>query len=1343
MGGSSKGGGGGSQVVGYRYRMGLHFGLCHGPVDELKQIVIGDRAAWSGSVTSNATITINSPELFGGDKKEGGVSGALDVLMGGAGQAVNAYLTSKAGSPMPAFRGILSAVFNGGLITSNNPYVKPWAFDIKRITQGWSTGAAWYSAKADISGNMNPAHILYQCLTDTSWGMGYPASAIDSASFTTAADALYTEGFGLSILWNQQNKIEEFIQDVLNHIAGVLGVRADTGTFALKLIRGDYDRNTLALYDGSNVISASDYQRQAWGETTNEIAVVYIDPATFKETSITVQDLANINTQGGVVAQTRKYMGIRSANIAKRVAMRDLLALSTPLARVKLTVNRKAWGVLPGDVFRLTWPDYGISDVVYRVLEVNKGTLQNGEIVIDAVEDIFGLPTNAYIAEQPGQWTEPTQSPQALANSIAIEATYWDVVRTVASADIAYLTAGYGFGMLMAARGPSYHQNLLLSQSADDVTFTDVGGGEFSPSGTLAQSINQITTSISISGASDLDKVVLAENGGYAYIGDECVSITSIDASTGAATIGRGVLDTTPKSHNAGDRIYFYVPGVATDPTERTSGETVYYRPRPRTGLGVLPVGSAASKTLVLGNRATRPYPPGNFKVDGQYYPANITGPEINITWSHRDRLAQTASLVPHTTGNIGPEAGTTYRVRVYDGATLKRTYDMAGTVTAWSYPTDHDVADGGIVAPRITVHSVRDGLESFKAAEHTFTRTFTNGHTVTTETPPATPILTATAQDFSILLSWLFGDSRTNIAHTEIIVADVPDMSKAQVLRYENYPGQEYLHEIGTVMAYKWYWARTTDSNGMVSAWSNMVSARALTATPEKMLSDINALLTSPSTPNTIQLLSDRFSIVAPDGTKTPFAVVETSPGVWSVLLNSNVQIGGNVDIANLKTGSLPNDVIMRLGGGVIELDGAGEIRVFKDLQANADFVRLSSGEIRFLMYKNGAYQTYNFLSRLEAGAANSGNVVSIPGYWKTQPRVMVSPSLVQMYSPTYSAQGQSIRCQASSLVETTPGSGQWQFTASATLELSANTGNTTVGATSGDQSSDTFTSVTYTTLANCESVTANMRIRSKRGNGLSQYYYRKYRTRIDHSTDGVSWTLGTFSSYQDIGAVLDTYVSWQQVKTFPSAGTWKFRVVIEWADKDGSVFGAISYNYSSETLQSLAVSTNDLTANSNSVNNTHQITLPASTLNPTWEIYQLSYTWEHAWTHSSAWSDGGGHPYGSSSYTFSNGDYYSYSSPAANSLAYTAKSLTITGSSLAYDQNKLSCAKTATIGSPYSCTARTQFRNSQCVVYRRTPQANSTIAVNTFAFDNYGYSLSAAQVLASGTLNWLAIGE
>lgn len=85
---SSKGGGG-DQIIGYRYFMAILMGLCRGPVDEVTEIKVGGRTAWSGSVTGNTTVNVASGNLFGGDDKEGGIEGPLFVAMGASDQVLD------------------------------------------------------------------------------------------------------------------------------------------------------------------------------------------------------------------------------------------------------------------------------------------------------------------------------------------------------------------------------------------------------------------------------------------------------------------------------------------------------------------------------------------------------------------------------------------------------------------------------------------------------------------------------------------------------------------------------------------------------------------------------------------------------------------------------------------------------------------------------------------------------------------------------------------------------------------------------------------------------------------------------------------------------------------------------------------------------------------------------------------------------------------------------------------------------------------------------------------------------------------------------------------------------
>jgi hypothetical protein len=71
MGGSKKDG----QTIGYNYYFSILFGLGR-QVNEVRTIMVADKIAWQGpSGCSGAVQAIQKPELFGGEKKEGGIQG--------------------------------------------------------------------------------------------------------------------------------------------------------------------------------------------------------------------------------------------------------------------------------------------------------------------------------------------------------------------------------------------------------------------------------------------------------------------------------------------------------------------------------------------------------------------------------------------------------------------------------------------------------------------------------------------------------------------------------------------------------------------------------------------------------------------------------------------------------------------------------------------------------------------------------------------------------------------------------------------------------------------------------------------------------------------------------------------------------------------------------------------------------------------------------------------------------------------------------------------------------------------------------------------------------------------
>ena len=105
MGGKS----GGEQTVGYWYRLGCQTAVSHSPVDGVSQIIFGERTAWSG-FNSGGDIYIDRMDLFGGEKREGGVKGRVAINMGLPNQGVDRYVAANRGETS-AQRGILTMVF--------------------------------------------------------------------------------------------------------------------------------------------------------------------------------------------------------------------------------------------------------------------------------------------------------------------------------------------------------------------------------------------------------------------------------------------------------------------------------------------------------------------------------------------------------------------------------------------------------------------------------------------------------------------------------------------------------------------------------------------------------------------------------------------------------------------------------------------------------------------------------------------------------------------------------------------------------------------------------------------------------------------------------------------------------------------------------------------------------------------------------------------------------------------------------------------------------------------------------------------------------------------------------
>ena len=563
-----------------------------------------------------------------------------------------------------------------------NPYFKAIWVRVQNIFAGWTLpNGCWYREKAAIAGtqykmdnnnylpinDINPAHIIYNILTNHVWGMGYTASDIDEESFKTAADTLFNERFGMSLAWRREEVIEEFINIILKTIDAFLRVNVLTGKFQLVLIRGNYDIAKLPVINEDIIMKLEKYERSSWGDTPNEVVLTYRDRLE-ESAVITVQNLAAIETQGSVISTTVEYVGIHEPELAGRVAERELINASTPIAKVTLTVNRMAFLLQAGDVFNFQWKELGISQMAMRVVSINKGTFEDGTIQIEAVEDVFGLPSSTYISEQESLWTDPFTTPVPITNAKVWEAPYYDIVHRVGEAAAQQgVSQGYTFSRLFAdmpnANTPIY--SLKGATRNDDTAYVDILNSAFYQANfTLLDRVNRIETTLAVSAVENMPDKISEDD--YIVIDDEVMGIGRIDNTNGTITVTRGCLDTIPEYHQIGATGWIVKPNENQDETFRTLGETVYYKPLTVTSRGTLSLRQATPFSLYLRGRSDRPYPVAGVRINGNIFPASIRAKSnLSLSWNSRNR--KMVKLNHWWYGNIQAEVGVTYSVKIYN----------------------------------------------------------------------------------------------------------------------------------------------------------------------------------------------------------------------------------------------------------------------------------------------------------------------------------------------------------------------------------------------------------------------------------------------------------------------------------------------------------------------------------------------------------------------------------------------------------------------------------------------------------------------------------------------------
>lgn len=558
--------------------------------------------------------------------------------------------------------------------------------------------------------------------------MGANPAAIDDAAFRAAADVFFNEGFGLSMTWTQQQTIQGFVQEILDHVNANLYVDPATGKFVLKPIRDDYDPDTLDVFDETNC-TIRDFQRRSPTEITNEINLTWTNPETEEEEVITQQDLGGVVVNGGeIISDNRNYYGIRDRRLAAIVLSRDLSAVTAPLATAEVEINRSAWDYAPGSVLKLSSQEHDAEELVMRVAKINYGKPGDSKIVASLTQDIFSFARPQIVIPPESDLGSGGEEPTAIEYVEFMTLGYFLTVNLVpASAQFGVDYPDVFVGILASSLNTDVTAIDVLGESVDAAgnTYAEPTGTIMPASRGLLADVFEKEAETLTPGFSSLTVGAGPTPGGFALIGLEDGSeqgreIVMFVGNDGANwTIKRGVLDTVPREWPQGTPIRFFGPtDFITDAELETAFSPRDYKLAMQTTLGAYPESRAQTETFTPGERPWLPLRPANVRVAGSAWNRVDASemPDVPVTWANRNRLTENSQVLAWDDPGVAPEPGQLTKITILDADTRDVVNEIVDLPDE-SY-TIAKASFGSTTRAIIRVTSTRGGFELLQGHE-------------------------------------------------------------------------------------------------------------------------------------------------------------------------------------------------------------------------------------------------------------------------------------------------------------------------------------------------------------------------------------------------------------------------------------------------------------------------------------------------------------------------------------------------------------------------------------------------------------------------------------------------
>ena len=606
---------------------------------------------------------INKRNLFGGYKSGGGYVGNFTFYNGSFNQDVDAVIEAKVGSGnVPAYVGVSHIVFDNNYI-GETPALRKMEFLLDCYTNNISNG---YGGRIGIGADdIDPAEAIYTILTDRWKGLSVDPDDIDLSTFQDASTTLISENNGCSLVVSSPQNGKKVITEILRQIDGILYQDGASGQIKLKLIREDYTPAALTVYDEDDIIKVTNFSKTAWGDVKSEVRVSFSNRDSQSSRVAIAQDMAIANMMGSRQISEISFPFCYSKSLANKLAARELSLLSTPLFRMTVQMNRNGYALAPADVIKISWPEYGLSEVIMRVQKVDLGSLMDGKIVVELVQDVFA--SSAVVLADPvdSSWVDDRPVPQTIATQAVVEMPYFY------SSRLEYpVPDGYGdiIPFAIQPQTSSLSYSLLSSTNTGALDIYEPYGIFYPLSAQIDGEYSRLTgfeTGLDTTGIT-IDNVVGGDNpdavapvaattaqirlgeDGIIYANGEWMAYEGVtDNGSGSYTltnVRRALFGTMPVSHSDNSVIYFLkteMLGKGNKAGLLEEDGTLYYKMLDQVGPEMRDPSDETELSITLADIADRPLRPRLLSIDAarSEVPWDAAAdPDVDLTWETSNR---------------------------------------------------------------------------------------------------------------------------------------------------------------------------------------------------------------------------------------------------------------------------------------------------------------------------------------------------------------------------------------------------------------------------------------------------------------------------------------------------------------------------------------------------------------------------------------------------------------------------------------------------------------------------------------------------------------------------------